>query len=229
MVTNQNNVLGTPNMNNEITTVYSNDLWLEADQYNSENNSYQNVNVNLKDLYTTLDTKIDKMKRNVQIIPVDYNTIFTYVTSYSTSLVSYYMDNLNKNMSKLVVDTVKGVKNGGGSLVRDKSKKISELQGRDVITQHKDHSWFAIAQYDSRVNSYVNIAMNLNTITSYCTDYSDDKTSYTFNTITDNYHELIDLQDKGSDVAYVNNSQIGGNIISYSFSYNKNYLDWQFL
>ena len=209
---------------------------------NSYNNSYNNIVVNLQNItdnlmsysyylnaYTIsyLNEKISNIKRDVQIIPVDYNTIFSYVTSYSSNLISYYMDNLNKNMSKLITDTISN-SNKPGSIVRNNSKKISELTPRDTITKHKDHSWFLVAQYDSRTNSYVNIAMNLATMTGYCTDYTDDQIAYTFDTIAYEYADLKQLEDY-SKSGYVQNSYLGNNIISYSFSYSKEYIDWQYI
>lgn len=47
------------------------------------------------------------------------------------------------------------------------SKKISQLRGRDAITYHQDHSWIAVAQYNDRIGSYHNIAMNIASITGY--------------------------------------------------------------
>ena len=242
MITNQNNKKISEITGRDVLPRHKDHTWLAAAQYNSQNNSYHNIAVNLQSItdysisyssylntYTMsyLNDKIDNMKRNVQIIPVDYNTIFSYITSYSSDLVSYYMDNLNKNMAKLIKDTITN-SNKPGSIARNNSKKISELTPRDTITKHKDHSWFAVAQYDSRTNSYVNIAMNLATMTGYCTDYTDDKIAYTFNTIAYEYTDVKELEDY-SRAGYVQNSYLGNNIISYSFSYSKEYIDWQYI
>ena len=117
MITNQNNKKISEITGRDVLPRHKDHTWLAAAQYNSQNNSYHNIAVNLQSItdysisyssylnaYTMsyLNDKIDNMKRNVQIIPVDYNTIFSYITSYSSDLVSYYMDNLNKNMAKLI-------------------------------------------------------------------------------------------------------------------------------
>ena len=204
--------------------------WISGSYFNSYNNSYTDIEVSLKPILdypiSYINEKINAIKRNVKIIPVDYDNIYSYVTSYSTELLSYYMGNLSQNLGKIIKDTVGHSSNN--SITRNSSKKISELRGRGEITKHKDHSWIPLAQYDSRINSYHNIAMNVASITSYCTDYSDDMTSYTFEKISYEYKDLKELQDLASG-SYINNSYIAGNIISYSFAYSKDYFEWLIL
>jgi hypothetical protein len=69
------------------------------------------------------------------------------------------------------------------------SKKISQLRGRDAITYHQDHSWIAVAQYNSLIGSYHNIAMNISAITSYAIESSVGNATTLLN---DKIQELID-------------------------------------
>jgi len=118
------------------------------------------------------------------------------------------------------------------TIINNRNKKISELRGRDTITTYQSHSWIPLAQYNSRINSYHNVAINLHSITSYCNSYS---TEYTYNEIDKLHKQYKDLEDLSnisyiSDLAYyINNSNIANTLISYSFSYNKDYFEWQFL
>lgn len=117
-------------------------------------------------------------------------------------------------------------------IVNNKNKKISELRGRDTITSYQSHSWLPLAQYNSRINSYHNVAINLYSITSYCNSYAAEFTSYEINKLHDQYSNLEALNDisQVQDLAYyIQNSSIANNIVSYSFSYNKDYFEWQFL
>lgn len=58
------------------------------------------------------------------------------------------------------------------------SKKISQLKARDAITYHQDHSWIAIAQYNDKIGSYHNIAMNIASITGYAISKTQELNSY---------------------------------------------------
>lgn len=114
----------------------------------------------------------------------------------------------------------------------DNSKKISELIKREHITTYQAYTWFPAAQYDHRVNSYFNFAMNLSAITGYCNAYSynligefTDKISYELGEID----KLMEITGGENISYYINNSDIASTIIAYSFSYNINYIDWQFL
>ena len=119
--------------------------------------------------------------------------------------------------------------------VNNKNKKISELRARDTITTYSNHTWIPIAQYNQRTNSYHNIAMNLSSITTYCNSYS---SNYTDNEIVklheqyedlEKFSELNQITDTENITYIINNSTIAHNLVSYTFSYSKNYLDWQFL
>lgn len=116
--------------------------------------------------------------------------------------------------------------------VNNRNKKISELRGRDNITTYQNHSWIPVAQYNSRINSYHNLAINLSALTSYCNSYAIDYTDNEIEKINDKLSELDKLSYIGisPDIAYyINNSSIANAIISYSFSYNTDYFEWQFL
>jgi len=117
-------------------------------------------------------------------------------------------------------------------IINNRNKKISELRGRDIITSYSSHSWIPVAQYNSRINSYHNLAINISSITSYCNSYSANILNNEIDKITDKYKELEKLSylsDIDNLAYYINNSSIAGAIISYSFSYNTDYFEWQML
>lgn len=119
--------------------------------------------------------------------------------------------------------------------VNNKNKKISELRARDTITTYSNHTWIPIAQYNQRTNSYHNIAMSLSSITSYCNSYSSNYTDNEIEKLHEQYEdlekfsELNQVTDTENITYVINNSNIAHNLVSYTFSYSKNYLDWQFL
>lgn len=118
--------------------------------------------------------------------------------------------------------------------VNNKNKKISELRAKDTITTYSNHSWLPIAQYNQRTNSYHNVAINLSSITTYCNSYSVNYTNDEIDKLHLQYEDLERLSElaymTGDNISYViNNSTIANNIVSYTFSYSKNYFDWQFL
>ena len=117
-------------------------------------------------------------------------------------------------------------------LVNNKNKKISELRGRDTITTYQDHSWLPLAQYNSRINSYHNVAINLKSITSYCNSYSTEFVNNQIDKLHKQYEDLEELANLSylSDVSYyINNSAIANTIVSYNYTYTKDYFEWQFL
>lgn len=117
-------------------------------------------------------------------------------------------------------------------VVNNRNKKISELRGRDKITTYQDHSWLPLAQYNSRINSYHNVAINLKSITSYCNSYSTDFVNNEIDKLHKQYANLEDLSNLSylSDISYyINNSSIANTIVSYNYSYTKDYFEWQFL
>ena len=208
-------------------------FWIPVAYYNSLTNSYNNLAINLSAIlsysnsysYNLFSYELQNIAYIIDnndisysyIEPYDidynqiYNVCYTYINSIYADKLAYLIANQRQKTSSLVM--------------RSNSKKISELTARDVITYHKDHSWFPVAQYDSRIDSYVNLAMNLESIT-----------SYSINTVKNDYKDLESLKglaysyNDNSEIAYViNNSNIANNIVSYTFAYNKDYFEWQFL
>ena len=117
-------------------------------------------------------------------------------------------------------------------IINNKNKKISELRGRDIITAYSSHSWIPVAQYNSRINSYHNLAINISSITSYCNSYSMNFTNNEIEKLIDRFKDLEELSYLSNlgDIAYnINNSNIANAIISYSVTYSKDYFEWQFL
>lgn len=206
--------------------------WFPAALYSSYNNSYTNIAVSIEAItnycnsYTSymLSYTLDNHEfGGNEITYITYgdssnsDEIISYCKDYTYTIIHNEVEKVSRNMVELI-NKIKNP-NSNNSYIRNNSKKISELTPRDTITYHKDHSWFALAQYDSRVNSYVNIAMNLETITGYCNSYS----SY-----VNSYNSYI-LDNK---ISYLESYMIGdvrNNIISYAFSYSKDYFEWQFL
>jgi hypothetical protein len=119
--------------------------------------------------------------------------------------------------------------------INNKNKKISELRAKDTITTYSNHSWLPIAQYNQRTNSYHNVAINLSSITTYCNSYSVNYTNDEISKLHGQYEDLERLSELNSYLGpdsisyYISNSSIANNIVSYTFSYSKNYFDWQFL
>lgn len=216
--------------------------WFLAAFYNQNNNTYSNIAISLDAItnycnsYTSyhisyfdkllenqkyeikdiLNSYLDNMSYQIVDVPISYIT--SYCATYTSYIISNEVQKISNNMVNLV-SKIKNNNNSSSSYFRSNSKKISELTARETITYHKDHSWIPLAQYDSRVNAYVNLAMNLDTITSYCNSYS----SYinTYNSyILDNKITYLQEHIEGP---------VSNNIISYAFSYSKDYFEWQFL
>lgn len=117
-------------------------------------------------------------------------------------------------------------------IINNRNKKISELRGRDIITTYSSHSWIPVAQYNSRINSYHNLAINISSITSYCNSYSSSVTSYEIDKLHNQFKDLEKLSyitNIGDLAYYINNSDIANAIVSYSFAYNTDYFEWQML
>lgn len=160
--------------------------WFPAALYNSYNNSYSNIAVSIEAITNYCNSYTSYMLsytlENNNSTNVTYNITYTnselqnneeliaYCTDYTYNIIHSEVEKISNNMVNLI-NKIKN-QNSSNSYIRNNSKKISELTPRDTITYHKDHSWFAVAQYDSRVNAYVNLAMNLDTITGYCNTYS---------------------------------------------------------
>jgi len=123
---------------------------------------------------------------------------------------------------------------------KNNSKKISELKPRDIITYHQDHTWIPIAQYDSRIDAYTNLAINLSAITSYTNTYA----SYLFNNIgeivSDEYffrdwlkfRKIGEVENPGY-ITYeienaVLNSEIATNLVTYTISYTDILHGWDY-
>lgn len=116
--------------------------------------------------------------------------------------------------------------NPTNSAVND-SQKISELRKLTKVTKHQENTWIPIAQFNSRTLSYTNAAINLQAITAYMTNNYYDYFASKLGEDWENLQNIgyftthSDLQDK------IHNSYIANNIVSYSFSYGLQYLDWQ--
>lgn len=124
---------------------------------------------------------------------------------------------------------------------KNNSKKISELKPRDIITNHRDHSWIPVSQYDDRIASYTNFAISIKALT----DYTD---AYSYNISYNNTYELenklnIEEWNDLMNVGYAYNpgyistdlnekyaySSIAQNISTYTFSYTSYIYGWQYL
>ena len=214
--------------------------WFPAAKYDTTTNSYSNVAVNLEAItnycnsYTSynienIDNRLSLQEDAINKILNSYMSYITYgntippsyIMAYCSTYTSYLIHDATKKISDNMVNLISKIKNptSNYSYFRNNSKKISELTPRDTITYHKDHSWFAIAQYDSRVNAYVNLAMNLDTITGYCNSYSSYITTYNAYVLDQKINNLQNHVEV--EVAY--------NVVSYAFSYSKDYFEWQFL
>lgn len=112
------------------------------------------------------------------------------------------------------------------TLIND-SKKISELRKRTTITKHQENSWIPMAQYNSRTNTYVNAAINLQAITSYNIEHTYSYVAQEFGS------DWINLLAVGNSYNYetiekaLPNSGIANNIVAYTFTYTLHQLDWQ--
>lgn len=161
------------------------------------------------------------MENNSQLSYQTTDDLISYITSYCSAYTSSIIYNEVQKLSNNMVNLVSKIKNTNtnSSYFRSNSKKISELTPRETITYHQNHSWIPLAQYDGRVNAYVNIAMNLETVTSYCNSYSTYINTYS-SYILDNRITYLQEHIEGP---------VSNNIISYAFSYSKDYFEWQFL
>lgn len=124
---------------------------------------------------------------------------------------------------------------------KNNSKKISELKPRDVITYHQDHSWLPVAQYDSRIDSYTNFAINISALTSYTNTYAYNTANEAGSYVAYAYN--LDEWEKFRDIGKVENlgyityelndvitySYIAQNLITYAFSYTDEIHNWQYL
>lgn len=120
--------------------------------------------------------------------------------------------------------------------IKNNSKKISELKPYE-LTSYKGSSWIPIAQYDPRIDSYTNFALNLGTIV----DYSDISSynaigefilSYDLQNWTQ-LNEFGKLENPGyitQEMSYLlTYSYVAQNIITYSVSYTNKLHGWQYL
>ena len=208
--------------NIEMVKGRENQLWIPLAYYNSLTNSYVNLAINLKtiishDSYSYIINNSYIINDNNSITQSElneiYNNCYSYITDIYVNKLSYLIQNQKERRQQQ------------SSYTRNNSKKISELDARETITYHQDHSWFPVAQYDSRISSYHNIAMNLKSITSYSIENIDNKYK--------NIYELDNLSYDGynnEQMSYIiNNSNIANNLVSYTVSYSRDYFEWQFL
>lgn len=184
--------------------------WIPLAQFDSRTNTYHNIAINLKTIteycnsyctyqFIDVDDRLRQQENTINKILNSYLAYITYgnsippsyIMSYCSSYTSYLIQDATEKISKNMVILIDSIKNkNNNSYIRNNSKKISELKGRDTITTYQYHSWFALAQYDQRTNSYHNIAINLGTITSYCNSYSSYLISYTKDIVDDELREL---------------------------------------
>lgn len=129
----------------------------------------------------------------------------------------------------------------GAFVGKNNSKRISELKPRDIITYHQSYSWIPVAQYDHRIDSYTNFAINISALTGYNMSYayqvSNDVAAYY--AYTYNMDEWVKLYNVGQaeNPGYitpeldnlVTYSSIAQNIITYSFSYTDTLHGWRYL
>ena len=126
---------------------------------------------------------------------------------------------------------------------KNNSKKISELTPRNVITYHQAYSWIPIAQYDHRIDSYINLAMNISSITGYSVEQSynisyeqriEDFEKYR----PEEWEELLKIGDEPityTNLSYlttigdlIRNNQIASNLTTYNYSYISNHMGWEY-
>ena len=129
----------------------------------------------------------------------------------------------------------------GAFIGKNNSKRISELKPRDVITYHQSYSWIPVAQYDHRIDSYTNLAINISALTDYTSTYAYNVA----NQVAEYYAYTYDLSDweklhaigESYNYGYITDeldslvsySSIAQNIITYSFSYTDRLHGWRYL
>ena len=127
--------------------------------------------------------------------------------------------------------------------IKNNSKKISELTPRDIITYHQSYSWIPIAQYDHRIDSYINLAINISSITGYSAKeaynliynqraedfekYSPEEWEKLLSIGNEpiTYTELSYLSNLGN---LIENSSIANNLMTYNYSYISNNMGWEY-
>lgn len=127
---------------------------------------------------------------------------------------------------------------------KNNSKKISELKPRDIITTYKQNSWIPVAQYDHRIGSYTNLAINLDAITDYGEAYAYSLMQSTIDTMQvmvdqlnpDEWIRLLNVghvynpgyitEPMSYAVAY---STVAQNLTTYAFSYTSYLHGWHYL
>lgn len=120
------------------------------------------------------------------------------------------------------------------------SKKISQLRGRDSITYNQDHSWIAIAQYNDKINSYHNIAMNIASITSYAIDKSAELSYVIFDdkmqtwVASYNLSDLYELSyftgpyDYEKFSYFIQPETVASNLMAYAADFTQKELMWEY-
>ena len=158
-------------------------VWVPAAKYDIVGNSYSNVAISLEAitsyvnsyLFSYISNIVENSNETTYVSytinnNIDNEDIIAYVSGYTSNIIKSEIEKISNN----VVELYSNLKNNESQHNVDTSsnKKISELDGRETITKHQDHTWFPVAQYDSRTNTYHNIALNLKTITDYTNSYS---------------------------------------------------------
>ena len=129
----------------------------------------------------------------------------------------------------------------GAFIGKNNSKRISELKPRDIITYHQAYSWIPIAQYDHRIDSYTNLAINISALTDYTSAYAYETANFAaaymaysynlddwmrFNSIGSIENFGYITQELDEAISY---SSLAQNLITYSFSYTDKMHGWRYL
>ena len=120
------------------------------------------------------------------------------------------------------------------------SRKISELRGRDGLAYHQDHSWLAVAQYNSLIGAYHNIAINVAAITSYSINAANTVSAYAIenkiNEFADTYRVgyllsltyVVDGTDYNTTAYYISNAPIADTLVTYIHAYAMDTISWEY-
>lgn len=120
------------------------------------------------------------------------------------------------------------------------SRKISELRGREGLAYHQEHSWLAVAQYNSMIGAYHNIAVNIGAITSYSINAANEISSYIVDTKLEEFAEayrmgyvlsltyVIDGTDYDTTSYYISNAPIAETLTTYIHSYTMDSVAWEY-
>lgn len=120
------------------------------------------------------------------------------------------------------------------------SRKISELRGREGLAYHQEHSWLAVAQYNSMIGAYHNIAVNIGAITAYSINAANEISAYAIEERLDEFAEayrmgyvlsltyVIEGTDYETTSYYISNSPIAETLTTYINSYAMDNVAWEY-